>query len=86
VLAKYKVRLRFFKPFVEIGPSFRWAGSAPTLSSRGVAAGLGLEFRLAVLHVSPGVRYTHWANGTPNPGYPIYSNRDQIEALVGLSF
>jgi hypothetical protein len=54
-------------------------------SNAGVAAGLGMQVRLAFLHISPEVRYTHWkADQQPDPY--LYANQHQVELLLGITF
>ena len=60
----------------------------------GFVAGVGIDFHLLVLHVSPEIRYTRWNAQhfvTPMPFVPalpgtIQSNQNQAEFLVGFTF
>ena len=54
-------------------------------SNAGVAAGLGIQVRLAFLRISPEVRYTRWkADQQPDPC--LYANQNQVEVLLGITF
>lgn len=54
-------------------------------SNAGVAAGLGMEFRLGFLHIAPEARYTHWLEDRQPDPY-LYSSQDQVEVLLGITF
>jgi Outer membrane protein beta-barrel domain len=79
----------FVKPYVEAGPSFRTAAQQLSyLSSTGVTAGVGADFKALLVRMSPEIRYTHWTgDSTPaitSPG--LASRQDQVEFLFGVSF
>jgi hypothetical protein len=80
VPAKYKVALGRVRPFVEGGPSFRYA---PGLRHFGVSAGIGVETQWRRLRVAPRLRYTRWAKDRP---FAVQARPDQLEALVGFSY
>jgi outer membrane protein with beta-barrel domain len=79
----------FMRPYVEVGPSFRTTSKQLSyLSSNGVTAGVGADFKALFLRLSPEVRYTHWGDDgrfTPQTA-PLASRQDQVEFLFGLSF
>lgn len=83
VLAKYRFDVSGPRPFVEAGPSFRPAASGSGASHLGITVGVGVETRLAKLHVSPMVRYTRWKRrgGAMGVGSAI---TNQVEALVAF--
>lgn len=86
VLAKVRLFKRGFStPFVTAGPSFRTAGNlnGTRPGPVGITAGLGADFNLRGVRLSPSLRYTRWA---PVRGYSVAPNRlDQVEAVVGVS-
>lgn len=90
LLGKYRLRSRFIRPFLEAGPSFRHAGTNPSLlgglsvlSTHGFTGGGGGEIHLWKVGIAPEIRYTRWAADT----YPVpFSNSNQAELLVGLWF
>ncbi len=91
IFAKYRFRLPIVKPYIDAGPSFRTTTSdTQYLSNRGVAMGAGLDIKALVIHISPEIRYTRWgsdAKSIANTGVPAaFSNVNQVELLVGLSF
>ena len=89
ILAKYRFKLPIARPYVDLGPSFRAMNGFPnTLSNHGVAAGVGVDIKALVLHISPEVRSTRWGDDAPaagSGGLPR-SNLNQVELLVGISF
>jgi hypothetical protein len=92
ILAKLHMPFPILSPYIAAGPSFRhvseFAGNSPSLSTKGVAAGVGIDARLLFLRVSPEFRYTHWgsdSNRTTSSFNPNF-NSNQVEFLVGLSF
>jgi hypothetical protein len=90
ILAKYRFRLPIVKPYIGAGPSFRTTTSDTRyLSNRGLAVGAGLDIKALIIHISPEIRYTRWgsdAKSIANTGVPAFSNVNQVEFLVGLSF
>jgi hypothetical protein len=77
------------KPYIEVGPSFRTgAQQIGYLSSTGVTAGVGADFKVRLTRVSPEFRYTHWASdgGHNVATIPLASRQDQVEFLFGISF
>ena len=83
VLAQYQWRIRRAKPFVEMGPSFRLLQGVYGAAPYGIAVGAGVEERVGRLKISPGLRFTHWAQHTP----PESSDprRSEIAILTGFS-
>ena len=84
ILAKYKWRTHYVKPFVELGAAFRVTGNLNGYdpSHVGFTSGAGLEVKLKRLKISPTVRYSHWRADSKQPG--TISN--QAELIVGFSF
>jgi hypothetical protein len=78
------------KPFVEIGPAFRYlAAPIQYLSNTGFSLGGGVDFKLPIVRLSAEVRYSRWGHdaGGVVEGITIpSSNRNQAEFLLGLSF
>ena len=86
VLAKYRFDSDSVKPFIVVGPSFRASGNlnGASPSPYGGTAGFGIEMRFLRLRIAPALRYTHWAS---DPGFTASrTRRNQVEALIGLSF
>jgi hypothetical protein len=80
---------RPWKPYVEAGPSFRTgAQQLSYLSDTGVSAGVGADFRVPLVRLSPEFRYTHWSSDSAHAitAVPLASRQDQVEFLVGISF
>jgi hypothetical protein len=73
-----------FAPFVEVGPAFRLLQDVYGTAPYGIAAGAGVETRLARLRLAPGVRFTHWAQHTPSVSTD--PRRSELAVLTGLSF
>jgi len=89
VLAKYKFSSSAFKPFVELGPSFRPTGNLNNSdpSHYGVTGGAGVEAYMRKLRVAPTVRYTRWAADNRVRVSPQqFTTLNQLELLVGVSF
>lgn len=90
ILAKYRFKFPIARPYVDAGPSFRTSQKfvSGTLSNHGFAAGAGVDIKALVLHISPEIRYTRWASDSIPVGTaaPPYSNLNQVELLVGISF
>lgn len=90
ILAKYHfLPLPIVKPYVEAGPTFRWTGNqAAQLSNKGITAGIGIDVKALVIHVSPEIRFTHWGSDVSltNVSALAKSNQNQAEFLVGLTF
>ncbi|HEY4086717.1 MAG TPA: hypothetical protein VGM43_12300 [Bryobacteraceae bacterium] len=92
ILVKYHLKFPIVKPFVEAGPSFRHVSEFPSdiphLSSKGFAAGFGVEVKALVVRVAPEFRYTHWgadSNASTSSVNPN-SHSNQLEFLLGISF
>ena len=91
ILAKYRFKFPVARPYVDAGPSFRTSSntfSGSTLSHHGFAAGVGVDIKALLLHISPEIRYTRWGADTIPVGAtaPPYSNKNQVELLVGIGF
>jgi hypothetical protein len=86
VLAKYRIRTGVLNPFVEAGPSFRASGNLNNTgpSHGGFTAGAGVEAHFYKFRIAPEFRYTRWAADTVSS--PPFTNPNQVEFLVGLSF
>ena len=58
--------------------------------SHGIVTGGGVEFGAPHLHIAPEVRYTRWNNDPINfsgtQGSYVSASRDQVEALVGITW
>jgi opacity protein-like surface antigen len=89
---KYRFRGGLVTPYAEGGIAMRRLTGLGSVrdavsgrSDSGLVLGIGLEGR-ALIRVSPQIRYTRWTvenfGGTNQP----FTNRDQIEALIGVSF
>jgi hypothetical protein len=55
-------------------------------TSTGVVFGGGVEIHALFLHISPEVRYTRWASQHFTLGDILYSNQNQAEFLLGITF
>jgi Outer membrane protein beta-barrel domain len=80
---------RYMKPYVELGPSFRTgARQLSYLSGTGVTAGIGVDFKVPLVRLSPEFRYTHWSGDSAHTvaTVPLSSRQDQVEFLFGISF
>ena len=90
VLAKYRFSLPLVRPFVEAGPSFRSSGNlnGSSPSSRGFAAGMGVEAHAWKLRIAPRVRYSRWARDRwyKVAAFAPLTVPDQAEFLLGISF
>jgi hypothetical protein len=91
ILGKFRFPVvPLLRPYVDAGPSFRVTGSDLSfVSSKGIAAGLGMELKIFKLRIAPEVRYTRWGSDTKlNVGnvVSVASNTNQGEFLVGISF
>ncbi len=86
LLAKYRLPVPFIKPYLEIGPSFRLVSRSPLVSSKGISAGVGLEFSVKHFLFSPELRYTHWgADPGPVSSFRPASETNQLAVLAGIS-
>jgi uncharacterized membrane protein len=84
MLGQYRWRIGRAKPFVEMGPSFRLLQDVYGAAPYGVAAGAGLETAVGRLKVTPGVRFTRWAQ--QSPALPTDPRRGEVALLTGFSF
>jgi hypothetical protein len=59
-------------------------------NSVGVVTGVGVQFGVGRLRVSPEARYTHWTstpiNGTFADGPSYYSTQEQVDVLIGIGW
>jgi opacity protein-like surface antigen len=56
-------------------------------TTRGYAAGGGLDFKFLIIHIQPEVRYTGWgAKHFFDPSGLLNSNQNQAEFLLGITF
>ena len=55
-------------------------------TTMGFVMGAGIDIHALVLHISPEIRYTRWANPHFNLNGIINSNQNQAEILVGITF
>jgi hypothetical protein len=75
----------FFNGYLTTSSTSSTDGHLSDRSPYGVAAGAGLNLRFGRLHVSPEVRYTRWRQDRMlDP--ELYSNPNQVEVLLGLTF
>jgi opacity protein-like surface antigen len=95
LLGKYRIGRSFAKPYVEAGVSFNHLSgylvpfrtlpnppsSQPEASTTrtGVALGVGIELKLRVVRISPGIRFSHWGDHFPVPG------TNPVDFLLGVS-
>ena len=90
ILGKYRfLHTPVVKPYAEAGPIFRHVASeAAYLSKGGFALGVGVDFKLLLLKVSPEIRYSRWGGDkTPSPAsINVPSRQNQAEFLIGVSF
>jgi hypothetical protein len=88
VVGKYRFRLPFAQPYLEIGPTFRTASSPINhyLSKEGVTAGVGVEATVWKVRLSPEARYVRWGADTPDAGVYYASRRNQAQFLLGLYY
>lgn len=90
LLLKYKFPGILARPYIAGGLSFRKLTDIPNLrqdGARGVVLGAGIRFSALLLRISPEVRYTRWNNqALLGPGGAVTSSRNQVEALVGITF
>jgi len=87
VLAKYRFSVPFeksFRPFLELGPSFRLPQGLYGASHYGVAAGAGIEAHVGPLKIAPTFRFTQWA--PDNPAAFSNTSLHQVEFMTGFSF
>jgi len=55
-------------------------------TTMGLVLGAGLDVHLAVIHISPEVRFTRWTQQHFNATNLLSSNQNQVEVLVGITF
>ena len=55
-------------------------------TTMGFVIGAGIDVHALVIHISPEIRYTRWANPHFNLNGIVNSNQNQAEFLVGITF
>ncbi len=96
LLGKYRFGSSALKPYVEGGVSFnrlsgyllpfRTLPSAPasqpegSSTRTGLALGAGIELKLPLIRISPGIRFSHWGDNVSVP------STNAADFLVGVSF
>ena len=93
LLGKYRFGRSFVKPCIEAGVSFNHLGGyllpfrlpipqqpAGSTTRTGWAVGAGVELKLSVLRISPGIRFSHWGS------QPFVPSTNAADFLVGLGF
>jgi opacity protein-like surface antigen len=87
------VSVRHLSDFGNIGPFLTNSASSTgnvigTPATVGFALGAGLQFKLAFLHISPEIRYTHWGENHISAAFQnvIRTNDNEGQILVGLTF
>jgi opacity protein-like surface antigen len=89
VLAKYRFRSDGWRPYLEVGPSFRLPQDfGGNLSSFGFTAGAGVDANWKSLHFEPGLRFSHFGPARTRIGTiePNYTYRNQFDALCVFRF
>jgi hypothetical protein len=91
ILAQYRFKTRFVKPFVEIGVSLDHLANLSAVSgsfallrqtTAGVVLGGGVDVEVPFVRLSGELRYTHEGS----PYFQAISNLNQAEVLVGVHF
>ncbi|MDP3000372.1 MAG: outer membrane beta-barrel protein [Bryobacterales bacterium] len=96
LLGKYRFGRSFAKPYVEAGVSFNRLSdylvpfkSLPSPPSdqpvgsttrTGLAVGAGIELKLSIVRISPGIRFSHWGDKLFVP------STNAADFLIGVSF
>jgi hypothetical protein len=85
ILAKYKLPGTRARPFFEAGPTFRSSGNLNSAnpSKYGATGGAGVETRWGKVRISPALRYSRW---TTDHAPASHTNRNQVEAIIGVSY
>jgi hypothetical protein len=92
ILAKRKFLKGPVRPYVEGGVvlshlSVKDVTELTHRSNYGITLGAGIEIHALVLHISPEVRYEGFVlQDFSSPGAALHSNRNQLLAMVGISF
>lgn len=92
VLAKYTAGGLRAKPYLAVGPSFRTWGNLNSVppTPYGFTLATGVNWRVGKIRITPSIRYTRWAENTPDSrfagGITERALPNQVEALIGLSF
>jgi hypothetical protein len=83
VLAKLRLPIARWQPFITLGPSFRLPKF--DLPIYGATVGAGIETKLKGIKIAPAVRYTRWGPDRSSFGNSDFSH-NQVQVLVGISF
>lgn len=93
LLGKYRFHDGLVSPFVDAGLAFNRIGGldlsgVKKSSAAGFVLGAGLEGKLLFIRLTPELRYTRWTSQTLQNSVTglNFSNQNQVEALVGITF
>jgi opacity protein-like surface antigen len=92
ILAKRKFLKGPVRPYVDGGVAFSHLSISNVTnvnhsSNFGITLGAGIEIHAPVLHISPEVRYEGFLlQDFSSPAGVLHSNRNQVLAMVGISF
>jgi len=100
LVAKYRFPARIVRPYVEAGVAWDTlsglkntvsglvtsAPAAQSQSTLGVVIGGGLDIHAMVIHITPELRFTRWAQQYFNLSGVLNSGKNQAEFLVGFTF
>jgi hypothetical protein len=92
IMGKVRIPFQGVKPFAVIGPTFRTlpdefiTNDSPKV---GVTGGVGIDFKIGLVQVTPEMRYVRWT-GTAGLGgafaNALETRRDQFRLMLGLGF
>jgi len=100
LVAKYRLPSKVVRPYLEAGVAWDTlsglkntvsglvtsAPAAQSQSTLGVVMGGGLDIHAIVIHISPEIRFTRWAQQYFNLSGVLNSGKNQAEFLVGFTF
>jgi len=100
LVAKYRFPSKIVRPYVEAGVAWDTlsglkntvsglvtsAPAAQSQSTLGVVIGGGLDIHAMVIHITPELRFTRWAQQYFNLSGVLNSGKNQAEFLVGFTF
>jgi len=89
VVAKYRITGGLIRPYIEGGVTLRGRPSTLAVPVAGVTVGGGLEFKLAVVRISPEVRYTRFGQDSlivAGGNHIQAEQQNQAAVLLGISF
>jgi outer membrane protein W len=100
LVAKYRFPSKVVRPYLEAGVAWDTlsglkntvsglvtsAPAAQSQSTLGVVIGGGLDIHAIVIHISPEIRFTRWAQQYFNLSGVLNSGKNQAEFLVGFTF